>query len=427
MIYEIFELGEASNQNENNGNEDENLPSGSNANQRRSLISRIRRLVSQSTLQEDELDNEINNYPQNDGELVDIEDNFNRNEDHEEEADEEHERLFEEYVRENQEASHSAQAPFDCEMPSLHSYLGETENVGGCSYFDAGKSYEIPVLSHHSLIFPGEIVPLIMITDRCLSRNEDGIVFGLNFENHLRDEKKTYGVICQVYEKGVDNHGHITVKSRAFQRYIVIERDGKAKEIKNGAYYSRVKILPEILLPEPNFLTISNQLRKHSQNTSSADKFKSFVAASSSWPKFVYDQYSVVTVSEKIERYLAMLSIESPQDPVLKTWWLARNVPLNPKDRMKIFKSNCVNKRLLMIGNSLNFMCYFLCKRCRTKIAIYNDIFAMAKGNVNANYCNPAGYIHETLTLNKTFETALRMVDKPSTEFSWFPGIKYKI
>lgn len=393
------------------------------SNSRRSLISRIRRLVSQSTFQEDELDNEINNYPQNDGnELVELNEDNNRIENNEEE---DHERLFEEYVRENQEASNSTQAPFDCEMPSLHSYLGETENVGGCSFFDAGKCYEIPVLSHHSLIFPGEIVPLIMITDRCLSRNEDGIVFGLNFENHLRDEKKTYGVICQVYEKGVDHQGHITVKSRAFQRYIVIEKDGVTKEIKNGAYYSKVRILPEILLPEPNFLTISNQLKKQSQNSSSADKFKTFIAASSRWPKFVYDQYSVVTVSEKIERYLAMLSIESPQDPVLKTWWLARNVPLNPTDRLKIFKSDCVNKRLLMIGASLNYMCYFLCKRCRTKIAIYNDIFAMAKGNVNANYCNPAGYIHETLTVHKTFETSLRMVDRASTEFSWFPGMNF--
>jgi cereblon len=72
-------------------------------------------------------------------------------------------------------------------------------------------------------------------------------------------------------------------------------------------------------------------------------------------------------------------------------------------------------------------MCYFKCKRCNNSIACYGDIFAMAKGNVNANYCNPAGYIHETLTVQKTIENALQMVDRPSTDFSWFPGYSWQI
>ena len=73
-------------------------------------------------------------------------------------------------------------------------------------------------------------------------------------------------------------------------------------------------------------------------------------------------------------------------------------------------------------------MCYFLCKRCKNKIAIYNDIFAMSKDAVNANYCNPAGYVHETLTVNKTFEaSAVELVDRPSTDFSWFPGYAWQI
>lgn len=72
-------------------------------------------------------------------------------------------------------------------------------------------------------------------------------------------------------------------------------------------------------------------------------------------------------------------------------------------------------------------MCYFDCKRCKTRVASYSDIFAMAKGNVNANYCNPAGYIHETLTVNKTLEESVRIFDRPSTDFSWFPGYAWQI
>lgn len=73
-------------------------------------------------------------------------------------------------------------------------------------------------------------------------------------------------------------------------------------------------------------------------------------------------------------------------------------------------------------------MCFFECQRCSSQIASYSDIFAMAKGNLNANYCNPAGYIHETLTVHKTIhEEALRIVDRPSSEFSWFPGYAWQI
>lgn len=72
-------------------------------------------------------------------------------------------------------------------------------------------------------------------------------------------------------------------------------------------------------------------------------------------------------------------------------------------------------------------MCYFNCKRCKKQIACYSDIFAMAKGNVNANYCNPAGYIHETLTVYKTLDDAAKIIDRPSTDFSWFPGYAWQI
>lgn len=72
-------------------------------------------------------------------------------------------------------------------------------------------------------------------------------------------------------------------------------------------------------------------------------------------------------------------------------------------------------------------MCFFLCKRCNSKISMYNDIFPMSKGNLAGNYCNPAGYIHETISFYKVIENSTRMVDRPSTDFSWFPGYAWQI
>lgn len=126
--------------------------------------------------------------------------------------------------------------------------------------------------------------------------------------------------------------------------------------MRSHSCYAKVRILPEYTLPDPINLCLSNNLKRFTQNPSQANGIKRLLANSSRWPKFVYDQYSIVCVNEKIERYMAMLNLEAPDDPVLKSFWLARNIPLNQSDRLKIFTSNCVNKRMLLIGNSLNFV-----------------------------------------------------------------------
>ncbi|CAG9798337.1 unnamed protein product [Chironomus riparius] len=397
-------------------NQEENSESSANnQNLPISLVRRARRLVSQPTLQENNLDNEINNYPQH------------LNDENDDDDGESSDRLFEEYI---QEGSQSGQSQlFDSELPTQHSYLGSTENVRGFSYFEPYKTYEIPFCEHHSLLFPGEILPMIMLADRffSLSNNEEGVVFGLVFQRENEDEKQTYGVTCQIFEKGLES-GLVKIKCKVQQRFVVVKTNNEDSiTMRNHGYYAKVKILPEIVLQDPYLLAISNSYLKHYQNTNNKIHLQKFLAASTRWPKFVYDEYSIATVTDKIERYLAMLNIEAPTDPILKSFWLARNVPLNHTDRLKVFQSNCVNKRLMLIGDSLNYMCYFLCKRCKNKISIYNDIFAVSKGAVNVNYCNPAGYIHETLTVMKTFESAVKLVDKPSTEFSWFPGYAWQI
>jgi cereblon len=405
--------------------------------QSRSQAARTRRLVSQSTLREDTLDNSHNNSQQ---QFVDLDSS-----DSSDDSERDHDQLFEEYLRENAEAARSQACQFDNELPMNHTYLGSNmENIRGTNFYDPGKIYDMPVCGHHSLVFPGEILPMIMIAESIFAKtpeSNEGLTFGLVFADEI-DNEKVYGVTCQVFEKGVDLNGHITVKSKARQRFIVVRTEDGLTTQRNNNYYAKVRILPEYILPDPIAMNLSNNLKKFMPNQSQSLQIKNLLTSSMRWPKWVYDKYSIIGVNEKIERYLAMLSIAAPTDPILKSFWLARNVPLNQKDRLKIFTNNCVNKRMMLIADSLNFvrnflfnyvqfiifglfqsqMCYFSCKRCKTKIAVYNDIFAMAKGNVNANYCNPAGYIHETLTVHKTLENSTRMVDRPSTEFSWFPG-----
>lgn len=326
----------------------------SSVDQPRSQAARTRRLVSQSTFQEDELDSSRNNSQQ---QFVDIETSSS------DESDGDPEQLFEDYLRENAEAARSQAQQFDDELPMCHSYLGKNmENIRGTNYYEPGKVFELAVCGHHSMVFPGEILPMIMIAESIFARTPDsneGLTFGLVFANET-DGNNIYGVTCQVFEKGIDNQGHITVKSKAHQRFIVVRTEDGLTTTRNQNYYAKVRILPEFLLPDPINMNLSNNMMKFASNQNNSHKFKSLLASSYRWPKFVYDQYSIVTVNEKIERYLAMLNISAPEDPTLKSFWLARNVPLNQADRLRIFSSNCVNKRMLLIAESLNFVS-FIC------------------------------------------------------------------
>jgi cereblon len=260
-------------------------------------MSRIRRLVSQSTFHDDELDNEVNNYPQDIRiNANEIEEGEEEEENNDENSSEASERLFEEYVNMREEAAQSSQSQFDCELPIQHSYLGETEHVRGFSFFEPGKIYEIAVCSHHSLIFPGEILPMIMLADAFFSRmtEDEGLTFGLIFQADTHEEP-IYGVTCTVYERGVDNNGHITVKSRAHQRFVVVKNeDGELTTRRNQTFYAKVKILPEILLPDPIRINLSYSMMRHIDSAPQLNKIHTFLAASSHWPKFVFDQFSVV-------------------------------------------------------------------------------------------------------------------------------------
>lgn len=289
------------------------------------------------------MDNSVLNSQQ---QYVDLEDSDNEDQ------------LFEAYVRANAEVARSQARMFNNELPANHSYLGENMDiVRGSNVYESGKVYEIPVCGHHSILFPGETIPMIMIAESIFSRTpeaNEGLTFGLVFTDEIKNDK-AYGVTCQVFEKGVDDRGHITVKSKAHQRFVVVRTEDGLTSQRNHSYYAKVQILPEYILPDPVYLA-SDNIKKFTQNPSQTHKIKSFCSSGTRWPKFVFDQYSIVCVEEKIERYLAMLNITAPDDLVQKSFWLARNMPLSQEDRLKIFLSNCVNKRMMLIGESLNFV-----------------------------------------------------------------------
>lgn len=103
-------------------------------------------------------------------------------------------------------------------------YLGDLERVSGNSYLEPNRNYEMPIMTHTSLVYPGEILPMILSQHVFLSAdfNDDGLIFGL-ICRELQDShsSKVFGVTCQIFERSNDNSDDITIKSRAYQRFYV--------------------------------------------------------------------------------------------------------------------------------------------------------------------------------------------------------------
>lgn len=337
---------------------------------------------------------------------------------------EEENRLFEEYLQQNDGPAEE----FNTELPTEHSYLGQMDAVNGFGYFESGKTYRLQIFEHHSIVFPGETLPMIF-SDSQFERSEysqDGLNFGLVFWDPQFKQK--VGVTCQVYEKGVDSHGNITLKCRAHQRFVVLKQENGSYLIPGAQYRRRcsadVIIQPEVELPPPLKAVVPDSLKRFLAGSKYVSQSVYHRASTlTSWPKFVYDQYDI----SKVLRKLPMLNLGSvPEDLVVLSFWLARNVPITEKQRYQIFITNSVTQRLIILGKALDVMCFFSCKRCKNRLAKYSDLISMSKQGTS-NFCNPSGYIHFTSTLKKMIENSSYLVDRPSTEFSWFPGYAWQI
>lgn len=317
---------------------------------------------------------------------------------------------------------------YNIQLPSEHTYLGKLERVESLEHFEPGSIHRIPVSGHHSIVYPGETIPLILTNSLLEFDGRDSNRIGLVFWEHPY-RKRIFGVVCQVCEKDIRDSAMV-LKTVAQQRFELVpqpdgaltrsvQREGRAH------YYAEVKILPEVLLPDP----LTNYCSSNVVKINNLARNRLLAAQSSVWPKFVYDQYGSNEVLHKVRRFLEFLQIESvpTADPVMLSFWLAKNIPLSETDHKELFYTNSVLTRMLLVNNILDYTCAFCCRKCDRKLANYVDMFAMSKQGVSSSYCNPSGFVHETLTVYRVIPKTIRTTSKPSTDFSWFPGYSWQI
>lgn len=149
-------------------------------------------------------------------------------------------------------------------------------------------------------------------------------------------------------------------------------------------------------------------------------------------PPWIWDLYDPVCLVSRIGTELRKLKIFSvnmaaklPEDPTELSWWVAANLPLGDNLRAQLLGVDCAVQRLRLELTFLEQCRVLVCRRCGKQLGNQSQIFSMSKEGPQGAFVNPGGHVHETLTLHRAKN--LRLVGRPSTEYSWFPGYAWTI
>ncbi|KAG8323202.1 hypothetical protein J6590_009849 [Homalodisca vitripennis] len=326
---------------------------------------------------------------------------------------------------------------FDTDLPSLHSYLGaELEVVRGRTVLEDGAIVTLDMLQPADLVLvPGQTLPLtvfdpptINMLRGCL-RNDRTFGVLASWSDGRNTTINNIGTTAEIYEYLPDEgSAGFRVKAKARQRFRMLDP-------KSNQWKARVRILPEIKLPDPLQAVQLQSLNRHRTSPALHLKSRRADAAVTRWPAFVYEQYDVDKLIADIKKELSIFSqgqkdkekekapvkVIIPDDPTELSFWVAQNVPMKEEHRLLLLRLNSPIQRLRWELRALQQCRQVLCcQYCLNMIGCSADMFSMSTEGPQSTYVNPGGYLHETITLYKVKNVF--SIGPPSTEFSWFPG-----
>ncbi|CAG4960505.1 unnamed protein product [Colias eurytheme] len=325
---------------------------------------------------------------------------------------------------------------FDISLAASHSYMGTgLVAVSGRCVLEPGWTGRVPVTAHHGIVFPGEIVPML------LTNPQDAAVLAQTLANDklfgllCPDESGTvisgYGVLCEVFEaSGTDVASQVlTFKARANHRFRFLEMPKYSQpiDIYHRMRMVAVRVLPEVQLGEPlRPARLPSLDRWRRQRTQLDTRLRNMDAAQTPWPLFVYDIFDYHRMRQTIQEYFShIVKTPIPEDPVSLSFWTASNMTLSPKERLALFIVDDALLRLHMEVRLIQKNNVLCCTSCSTEIAKREHIFAMSSEGVHSNYTNLGGYMHDIVTVVSTSHTELS--GPPSAEYSWFPGYTWTV
>jgi len=360
---------------------------------------------------------------------------------------------------------------FDSELPGQHSYLGEGREVGGRTILDDDTNLSLPLLNQPGLaLVPGQLLPLHLFHPAVIS-----------MMRKLIDSSKTFGVLslrgdssnwaglvgttAEIFEyQDGEQEAGLKLKARGRQRFKVVSTRRQV----DGNLVGEVRMLVDRELPEPlsmlrlkswDRLSVAGNIPdplspQDDTKTKSCFSFLSLLKSSGSssarggeqrvrgrrrppsavlspLPPWVWDLYSPTCLVSRLRQELSKLSSLSanmsgvPSEPTELSWWVTSNLPLQDNLRTRMLALNSPVQRLRLALSFLSQCRVLVCRNCSKQLGEQANMFSMSKEGPQGAFVNPSGHLHETLTLFKAKN--LRLVGRPSTEYSWFPGYAWTI
>ena len=102
------------------------------------------------------------------------------------------------------------------------------------------------------------------------------------------------------------------------------------------------------------------------------------------FPAWVYEQYDGYCLVEKAHHLLGRLRLFSrsqvniPREPQELSFWLATNLPLDDKHKLKLLSFNCSIRRLRYEISLMEQCPVLCCRNCNEEIGKQEDIFSMS-------------------------------------------------
>eukprot|EP00127_Corallochytrium_limacisporum_P006406 Clim_evm14s226 gene=Clim_evmTU14s226 len=162
------------------------------------------------------------------------------------------------------------------------------------------------------------------------------------------------------------------------------------------------------------------------------DRQKWYRMSLSPVPSFIYREYDFNYLVGELMNYLR----ESPsfdaqslrdmplEHPTTLSYWLARHVRMNDRERMYfLLLGEPVQRLRFLLNLAKEAEAYF--HRCDNVIALHKDVFTMTQEGPQNVFVNSGGVIHSTITFRDAQN--LLFSGEAVSEHSWFPGYAWTI
>lgn len=237
------------------------------------------------------------------------------------------------------------------------------------------------------------------------------------------------GVTAEIYEMALTDGGY-SVKAKGRQRFKILQLIMEGYD----RISANVKVLPEIMLGPPLLeQRLASLDRLRMKPTTDAEfrrqeRIENRDAVLTPWPGWVYRQYDSQRLSSQIKKHLESIHVTAsiPEDPTNLSFWVAQNFLLDDNARNVLLHYDCAISRLQMEIKYLVNDKIFVCNQCDAKIGKRSNMLTMSVDGPLGIYCNPAGVIHDIVTLSQA-QGLMLSSRTVSLEFTWFQGYGWTI